>query len=372
MASTPHIESIPAEIPAGRVFRLTPDRVLVGVWVLFWVLMIIISIEDHWGNPAISWWEPLVWEGTSALTASVLWFIIWRRLLERHDDEPVRWLLRMLAGMPLASVAFLVSTFALRHGIYALLGLRYHHESWGFVWLYESVKFCLFFGLWGGVFFGLRSFTLWREREAGLQRLQKTLAEAQLAHLKAQLRPHFLFNALNTVSAVMHTDVARADRLLTKLADLLRASLTWSERDVVTLEEELRVLALYATIMEERFADRVTLDWQIAPETHNAQIPTLLLQPILENAFKHGVEGSARGERITISARRQGDLLAIDISNTVARAVKFTAQSAGMGVGVRNCRERLQLIYAGRATFDLTDMGGEVRASLRLPWRAME
>ena len=367
MVSTPHVESIPESPPAQRVLRLTPERVLVGVWVLFWVLMVLISIEDHLGDGRISWWEPLVWEGTSALTASFLWFVVWKRLLEQHDAEPVRWLLRMFAGMPLAAIGFIATTFALRHGIYALLGCRYVHESWGHVWLYESVKFCLFFGLWGGVFFGLRSFTLWREREEGLQRLQKTLAEAQLAHLKAQLRPHFLFNALNTVSAVMHTDVMRADRLLTKLADLLRASLTWSERDVVTLAEELRVLALYAAIMEERFADRVALDWQIAPEVENAQVPTLLLQPILENAFKHGVEGSARPERITIVARRDGDMLAIDISNTVARATKFTTS----GVGVRNCRERLQLIYAGRATFDLYDIGGEVRATLRLPWRVI-
>ncbi len=132
--------------------------------------------------------------------------------------------------------------------------------------------------------------------------LQRHLAETQLSQLRAQLQPHFLFNALNTISAAMQVDVARADALLAQLADLLRASLQAGTRQTTSLREEIELLRRYAQIMQERFAERVTVSWDVAPDAADAEVPAMLLQPLLENAFKPRSPHGARQRR----ARRPG------------------------------------------------------------------
>jgi len=193
--------------------------------------------------------------------------------------------------------------------------------------------------------------------------MQKHLAESQLAQLKAQLQPHFLFNALNTISALMQTDVERADRLLARLADLLRASLAVGARQATALREEWKLLALYASIMQERFAGHVTLTWSASDEALNASIPAMLLQPLLENAYKHGVERSSQPVSIRIDAQRQGDGLRIEIHNTGT-----LQDTPGSGIGLRNCRERLALVYGDRASLTVAPTDGGVTASVTLPY----
>jgi LytS/YehU family sensor histidine kinase len=329
-------------------------------WCLFWLMMIVISVQEH--GHARSW-EPFVWEGSSALVATVMWGLVLRRFAVPQADEPVQWLRRLLLWMPLLAVIFFVTTYSLRFGIYALAGEHYSHDPWVRTFIYETLKFLLFFGLWAGVVFGLQSFAQWREQSERLQRLQKALAEAQLAQLKAQLRPHFLFNALNTISSVMQVDVARADRLLTRLGDLLRISLSTSERDTVPLQDELRLLQSYASIMEERFVDRVSVHWRVPDDMLGVPIPTLLLQPLLENAFRHGVEPSTAPQQIDICAHRDESLLVVMIRNTCAGPPNFGRE----GVGLRNCRERLQVLYGDAATLSLTGGHGEVTATVSLP-----
>ena len=210
--------------------------------------------------------------------------------------------------------------------------------------------------MWLGIIFGLASFTRWQQEREQLLTLQKHLAESQLAQLKAQLQPHFLFNALNTISSLMQVDVERADRLLTRLADLLRSSLQASARDMTSLREELKLLELYAQIMQERFAGRVTLTWNIADDALDAEIPALLLQPLLENAFKHGVERSREPVTIRVAAEKPGAELHVTIHNSDS-SLPATPSN---GIGLRNCRERLELIYGARASLEL-DAGGQRR-----------
>jgi LytS/YehU family sensor histidine kinase len=233
------------------------------------------------------------------------------------------------------------------------------------VLLYESIKLLIFFGLWMGLIFGFDAFAQTQEQRQRLLALQKSLAEAQLAHLKAQLRPHFFFNALNTISALMQVDVPRADRLLSRLADLLRATLQWGDKEITSLREEVRMLELYAQIMQERFADRVTLTWNIDTAALAGAIPALLLQPLLENAFKHGVERSRDAVRIEIEARREGEQLHISIRNTGS----ILGPDRQEGVGLRNCRERLSVLYGDAAKLQLTQVADAVEASVTLPWQ---
>jgi sensor histidine kinase YesM len=198
--------------------------------------------------------------------------------------------------------------------------------------------------------------------------VQKALAEAQLAQLQAQLRPHFLFNALNTVSALMQTDQARADRMLSQLGDLLRASLGPAKRDSIPLQEEMDILQKYTDIMQERFGERAVVSWDIADDALTVPLPSMLLQPLLENAYKHGVERNTAPVFIRIAAARNGSSLHVRIHNTGSSLTSDS--SSATGVGLRNCRERLRLLYGTAAELRVEEDGaGGVQAIVMLPCR---
>ncbi len=341
------------------------DRALFGLWALFWLLMAVVAVEDHRGDTGVRWWEPLLWEGSSALAAT-LWLLAERRAARRWKallDRPARWFGKHLLWLPLVAASFVVAIYSIRHGVYALTSEIYEHPSWPFLFFYETVKVLLFATLWVCIAFGLESFAQWRSERERLLVLQKHLAESQLERLRAQLQPHFLFNTLNTISSLMQVDVARADRLLTRLADLLRASLTAGTRPTTSLRDELELLKLYASIMQERFTDRVALDWDIADDTLAASVPTMLLQPLLENAYKHGVERASDAVRIRLTTRHEADALHITIHNSGTLGTRTAP-----GIGLANCRERLALVYGARATLELSGDAAGVTAAVRLPF----
>jgi len=341
------------------------SHALFGLWTLFWLLMLAVAIQEDFSDRSIQWWEPVLWEGSSCLVAT-LWLLLQRRVARRWNEylsQPLIWFGKHLAWLPVIAVSFVIVVYGLRHGVYSLTGETYEHAPWPYTFLYESIKLTLFTGLWLAIIFGLASFGLWRAERERLLALQKSLAESQLAQLKAQLQPHFLFNALNTISALMQTDVERADRLLTRLADLLRASLAVGARHLTSLREEWKLLELYASIMQERFAGRVTLTWDASEEALDASLPAMLLQPLLENAYKHGVERSSEPATIRMHARREGDRLIVQVHNTGA----WNANE-NMGIGVRNCRERLALVYGGRASLELSPTAQGVTATVNLPY----
>jgi Histidine kinase len=343
------------------------DRALYFMWGMFWVLMLAVGVQDYLRNGGKHLWQPILWE-TSSLAVATFWIVLQRRAGRRYAsfiDRPLVWIGMHSKWLPLVLLTFVPVVFAIRHGVYALLGATYNHEPWAEVWIYESIKLMVFYGLWMGLIFAFDAFAETQEQRQRLLALQKSLAEAQLAHLKAQLRPHFFFNVLNTISALMHVDVPRADRLLSRLADLLRATLQWGDKELTSLREEMRMLELYAQIMQERFADRVTLKWNIDSSALGGAIPALLLQPLLENAFKHGVERSRDAVRIEVEARRDGERLHIAIRNSGS----VLGPERQEGVGLRNCRERLSVLYGDAAQLQLTQLPDAVQASVTLPWQ---
>lgn len=355
---TPAAPGLPSA-PAQR------NRALFWLWTLFWLLMVTVSEQDSWHNPAVARWEPVLWEGSSALFATC-WLVLAMRAREHYAqylDRPQVWFARHLLWLPLIVATFLATVYPVRHGVYELIGRHYHHAPWLFVVPYESVKLTLYAGLWLGIVFGLDSYRQWRLQQGRLLQLQNALAGVQLERLKGQLRPHFFFNVLNTISALMHVDVARADRLVAGLGELLHISLKSGEQEMTPLGEELRSLKLYAQIMQERFSDRVTVRWDADVSTLDVQVPTLLLQPLLENAFKHGVERTTAAVKIEVVARREANSLALVVSNTGSTPV----QEYREGVGLRNSRERLTAIYRGAATLQIGNEEDRVVARVCIP-----
>jgi len=204
-----------------------------------------------------------------------------------------------------------------------------------------------------------------RERELRAAELEKRLTEARLQALQMQLNPHFLFNTLHAISALMHRDVEAADRMLVRLSDLLRRALDTSDTQEVTLREEIEFLSRYAEIEQTRFGDRLKIEMNIAPDTLDALVPNLVLQPLLENSIRHGIEPHARVGRIEVMAQRAGDVLHLEVRDNGGGLNGKMVE----GVGISNTRARLQQLYGARQKLELSNAAeGGVFVRLSFPF----
>lgn len=339
---------------------------LAAAWLLFWTLMIVTAVQDALRDGEHAIWKPILWESSSALIGTAL--LLAQRLHTRRYDHliatPLRWFGRQLLWVPVYWCAFVPLVFGIRHGVYALAGDVYRHEDWPRIFLYEDVKISVYFGLFVLIQFGLLSYRALMEERLRAEQANNLLRQAQLQQLTQQIQPHFLFNALNTISSLMHVDVARADATLIQLSDMLRATLEVSGVQQAPLATELRLLRGYARLMEERFTDRVSITWSIDESLAACLVPVMGLQPLLENVFKHTVERRRGLTRITVSARRAPSTLHLSIEDDAGQ-LKPTGPA---GVGLRNVRERLDALYGGLASLELTQLDpAGVRAEMRIP-----
>ena len=194
-----------------------------------------------------------------------------------------------------------------------------------------------------------------REREAQTAILTAQLAQAQLQALKMQIHPHFLFNTLNSIAALLHKDVEAADRMIAKLGDFLRLTLKRSDAQIVDFEQELEFLKCYLDIEHIRFQDRLTVEMDIDPHALTAMIPNLILQPIVENAVRHGVARQTDPGHISIRARRQGARLIMSVEDN---GPGLKPSSNGSGIGLSNTRARLEQFYGSDFSFQIANSAG--------------
>ena len=351
---------------------MTIDRfvlaLLISLWSLLWMGVSLLELTPYLHAPNAPWWMlPALL--LPSMLAAFAFFQLWhlRRGFTRIDlDRPARWMMKSFRVVPVLALGQILLVEGGRMVLFAAGKAAYQHLPWPGLLVYQTGKTILFFALWLCLAFGAKTLLAWQRQSLNLVEHQKALAEAQLGQLRAQLRPHFLFNSLNTISALMQSDVPRADRLIVRLADLLRSNLQLSERSLVPLAQELHFLDLYAGVMAERFGDRVSLRWDIAAETGGVLIPTLLLQPLLENAFLHGVEAVSGPQSIDVAAGRRDDRLAITIRNSGG---PFRA-GAAEGIGLGNCRRRLAAQYGEAASLILSgNPEGGATLHLSLPWQ---
>ncbi len=237
---------------------------------------------------------------------------------------------------------------------------------------------------WGGVawsFFGwylwglLLSLIWWwrrphdapREGELAASRLESQLAQANLRMLKMQLHPHFLFNTLNAISSLMHSDVEAADRMIVRLSDLLRMALEKDDRHQVPLESELDFLHRYLAIEQIRFRDRLKVDIDVEPVCLPAQVPRLILQPLVENAIRHGIAMRSAAGRLAIRARRRGARLELSVADDGPGLPPN--RPLRPGVGLANTQARLAQLYGGDGSLELVDgEGGGFEVVVEIPF----
>lgn len=215
-----------------------------------------------------------------------------------------------------------------------------------------------------------------KDQEVTVSRLEAGLAEARLSALRAQMQPHFLFNTLNTISSVMYEDVDAADSMVTRLSDLLRRAMAVDGEQTVPLREDLEFLTTYLDLMKGRFGDQLDVAIQIPTELQDCQVPPLLLQPLLENAFRHGTPASAPMPRIEIRAVDAGDTVRVHVADngpgfTPDFVRRFNAGLSGggrrHGIGLSNVKARLDELYGSRARLCLNSTGNGALVTVEIP-----
>lgn len=207
-----------------------------------------------------------------------------------------------------------------------------------------------------------------RAEESRASELKAQLAEAQLQALKMQLHPHFLFNTLNAISELVYKDPAAAEEMITRLSDLLRLTLENGQTQEVSLKQELEFLERYLRIEQTRFQDRLTIKLDVEADALDARVPNMILQPLVENAIKHGTGARAAAGRIEIQARRDNGALRLSVRDN-GPGLKESAPTGRSGVGLSNTQARLQRLYGAAHSFELRNRPeGGLAVNLMIPF----
>jgi LytS/YehU family sensor histidine kinase len=202
-----------------------------------------------------------------------------------------------------------------------------------------------------------------------MSELAVELAEARMMALRMQINPHFLFNTMNAISSLMYSDVHAADRMMEQLSNMLRVSLARGSKQLITLQEEMEFIEMYLTLQDIRSSGRVRQEIEIDPHLHDAQIPAMLLQPIIENAYVHGLSKVSDDGFIEIVAKAERDMIEIIVRNSGSGlAASEQNGTQGAGIGLSNIKSRLRLHYGERAHLQLKEAGPDVvEVRMRFP-----
>ena len=291
------------------------------------------------------------WYSWAILAPAILW-LTERFPFERKSFKaavPVH-----IAGVVIATTLHVVMACVQRMAIYWAIGQPTH------TWLREMQEMLV-------LNFDWEMMTYWtivgagtavkymheaRVKELSAAQLETRLVEARLHTLQRQMQPHFLFNTLNTISALMHRDVEAADAMIARLSDLLRMSLQRVGVQEVPLKEELDFLSKYLEIEQTRFRDRLTVVFDVQADTLDALVPNLLLQPLVENAIKHGIGPRPTPGQIAVRARRNGALLELDVQDNGVGLSAARLTDFNRGVGLSNTRSRLDHLYGSLHRFE--------------------
>ena len=208
-----------------------------------------------------------------------------------------------------------------------------------------------------------------QQRAIRTAQLETRLVESQLRMLQHQLQPHFLFNTLHAISALMHRDVRAADRVLTQLSDLLRLTLDQVAKPEIRLADEVQFLEKYLQIEQVRLGDRLTVQFDLEPQTLDAMVPTLLLQPLAENSIKHGIAPHVGAGRVRVTSRREGDMLTLMVDDTGPGPSERALAALSTGIGVANTRARLTHQFGPGFRFEFHRQPDGFRVLVAIPFR---
>lgn len=326
--------------------------------------------EEQASNPGASWVEPFINEMTGALGALLLFpIVLW--LCLRFPLKPGIWWKAAVAhvvAMPVKSVAHTLMNAGFRNSLYPVFSVsasytpsraRFAQEFVNDIWSY-AITLVLVYG-----FLYYRDV---RTRELDTVRLQSELGRAKLRDLQSRLHPHFLFNTLNAISAHVKDDPAGAERMIEQLSALLRRSLSASGAQETTVAHEIETLELYLGIMKVRSGDRLEASVDVEPGLEAGRIPTLLLQPLVENAIEHGLGPRAEGGRVSVRITREGAHLLVVVEDDGVGLAKDAEAALDSGFGLSATAQRIRGLYGEGGNIELTPAQPGTRVRVRIPW----
>ena len=223
------------------------------------------------------------------------------------------------------------------------------------------------------LFRGLGYYQRFREKERAESQLQSQLVQAQMRALRMQLNPHFLFNTMNGISSLMRSDVQAADLMLEQLSRLLRITLQRGDAQFITLSDEMEFIEMYLAMQDRRFAGRVRQQMSVDPHLHDAIVPTMILQPIVENAYAHGLSKLNSEGQLLVEATSDGSRLCLSVTNNGLGLNPIRTNGNGKGVGLTNVKDRLQMHYGDNHTFSIAEIkNNTVQVIVTLPLQFSE
>lgn len=222
--------------------------------------------------------------------------------------------------------------------------------------------------LWSALYITAQMVRRYHEAKTRALELELAAEQSRLQNLQAQVNPHFLFNSLNSVRALIMEDRDRAAEAVTRLAAILRYSLRSDREPTVSVAEEMETVQHYLALEQMRFEERLRTTLEVDPGAREARIPALLIQTLVENSLKHGIARLTAGGQVRVQVKRLGSEVGIEVRNTGGLA----APASESGIGLANARERLRLLYGGAARLELREEAGEVTARVELPYRVKE
>jgi sensor histidine kinase YesM len=228
--------------------------------------------------------------------------------------------------------------------------------------LFSTITFIL---AWVFLYIGITSARTARESKLDNLRLQNSLKEAQLSGLSNQLNPHFLFNSLNNIRFMIHENAQQADNMITALSEVLRYSLESSEHEKRPLRKEVDVILRYIDIVNIQFEERLNFSIGIPDNLMELQVPPMLLQMLIENAVKHGLEQMQYGGDISLVAESKSGYVEFTVLNDIPETNNYQSESTGLGL--KNIQQRLQLLYAGQASVDARRIADKFQVIIRMP-----
>lgn len=340
---------------------MAPTLIRGSGWVALWSLIGLaiaseIYLSSNFLGRSITWGEAISdsledWYVYGALSLPVVW------LARRFPPElGSRW---MTAGVHLAAALAFSSAFILVRTLVGEVDGWLTGEPAPFSEIFHPLLVRTFpfnllvYGVILSVSHALDYYRKYHERTVQTLELEKHLTEARLQALLHQLKPHFLFNTLNGIASLMHTDVDAADRMLVRLSELLRITMSHTGAPQTTLREEIAFLERYLDIEKIRFRNRLEVVIAVGDDAIDAQVPSLILQPMVENAMRHGVEPHSRMGRIELRGAREGGNLVLTVSDNGAGIP--AGGPAREGIGVANTRARLVELYGDQQKFELVN-----------------
>ncbi len=309
------------------------------------------------------------WYVPAALTAIIF------RIAHRFPIGATGWL-RAVCAHALAAITFSIVHLAGMIGVRALLWPGRLFPSYGSwtsfvqrIYLTNLDWALMTYSAIVGVSYALGYYRESQARAIRAAHLEARLAEARLKTLEAELHPHFLFNTLHAISTLVHTQPETADRMISRLSDLLRITFSRSGAACVSLHEELEFLQKYLEIEQTRFQDRLTVHYDIDPDTLDAEVPRLILQPLVENAIKHGVAPRSGPGTVSIASRRDGVELHLTVRDNGVGLSRGARAKLHGGVGLSNTRDRLECLYGTAHALEFIEASQGLTVEMRLPFR---